>query len=333
MTTTAGEIARFAEAKERGAAYLAGRQQDDGVIGDPAKGLGSYYKAPWALAAAGRAAEGASLVAWIRRHMLSPEGDLRGDFERGEGFAHFYPYPNAWVICAAQKLGQFDVARRGIDFLATLQHAGTGGFRSQLDKPEGVQDIMSTSQAGMAALYTGRLDLAEGVARFLRRVSDEQPDPERALYFIYKPDGGLKTDFPEERARLYAVRAGQPRERFYMIGIAAAFLTKYGLATGESDAFDLAARYLDFALRCSDAMYETAQVGKVGWGAALLAGATGEERYRALAVRAGEALLAQQNDGGSWDNTGGFTTQAVRDEITAEFVAELDEMILGLSAG
>ncbi len=61
MATDRIETERLVEAKERGASYVVGRQQEDGVIGDPSEGLGSYYKAPWALAAAGRADEGARL--------------------------------------------------------------------------------------------------------------------------------------------------------------------------------------------------------------------------------------------------------------------------------
>lgn len=326
------DIERLTEAKERGAGYLVGRQRKDGAVGDPSEGLGSYYKAPWALAAAGRAAEGARLVAWIRRHMLSPEGDLAGDFDRGQQLAFVYPYPNAWVVCGAQKLGQFDLAQRGMDFLATLQDPETGGLRSQLEKPESGQDVMCASQVGMAALYTGRLEVAQAVGRFLRCIWEEQPDPEHALYFVYAPGRGLMTEFPPERAKLLVIRADKERQFYFQMGIAAAFLTKLSLAADETAHQQLAGRYLDLAFRCTEGMYNTAQVGKVGWGAALLFGASGDERYGALAARVGEALLQQQNDDGSWHNTGGFTTRAVTDEVTAEFVAILDEMVQGLSS-
>ena len=79
-------------------------------------------------------------------------------------------------------------------------------------------------------------------------------------------------------------------------------------------------------------MYETAQVGKVGWGAALIYGVTGEGRYLELAERVGRALLAQQTAEGAWDNTGGYSTDAVRTEVTCEFIVLLDEMIGGLAA-
>lgn len=328
------DTAKLAAAKERGAQYLVGRQREDGMIGDPSGGLGCYYKAPWALAAAGRAAEGARVVAWIRRNMLSSEGDLRsdGEVDRGQQFDRVYAYPNAWIICGAQKLGQFDVAARGIEFLTMLQHKETGGFRTQLDEPESTQDVMSACQAGTASLYTGRIEVARGVGRFLKRVWDEQPEPDAALYFMLRPDRGLITEFPEDRARRAVVRADGEKQLYFQIGIAAAFLTKLSLATGEPEHLDLANNFLGLAFNCQDEMYTTAQVGKVGWGSALLYGATGDEKIGGLASRVGAALLEQQNNDGSWFNTGGYINDAVTDEVTAEFVAILDEMVQGLSS-
>ena len=73
-------------------------------------------------------------------------------------------------------------------------------------------------------------------------------------------------------------------------------------------------------------------MGKVGWGAALVYQVTGEDRYRDLALRVADALLAQQNPDGSWHNTGGFTHQSETNEVTAEFVVLLDEMVQGLAS-
>jgi uncharacterized protein YyaL (SSP411 family) len=72
-------------------------------------------------------------------------------------------------------------------------------------------------------------------------------------------------------------------------------------------------------------------MGEVGWGAALTYGVTGERKYLELAERVGDALLDQQTDSGGWDNTGGFTTDAVRTEVTCEFIVLLDEMLAGIA--
>jgi hypothetical protein len=102
------------------------------------------------------------------------------------------------------------------------------------------------------------------------------------------------------------------------------------MATGDREWAGLAGNYLAIGFTVLDEMYETAQVGKVGWGAALTYAVTGARKYLNLAERVGDALIAQQTDAGAWDNTGGFATQAVRTEVTCVFIVLLDEMIGGL---
>ena len=116
------------------------------------------------------------------------------------------------------------------------------------------------------------------------------------------------------------------------MGIAAAFLARLALTTGDASWSVLGRDYLQLAFNALDEMYETAQVGKVGWGAALVYQTTGDEKMRQLATRVGEAMAAQQTDTGGWDNTGGYVNDAIRTEVTAEFVVLLDEMIAGLAA-
>ena len=51
-------------------------------------------------------------------------------------------------------------------------------------------EIYVTSGCGRAAVYTHRLDVARGVARFLRTVLDAQPDYPQRLYSVYTRGGG-----------------------------------------------------------------------------------------------------------------------------------------------
>jgi hypothetical protein len=191
---------------------------------------------------------------------------------------------------------------------------------------------MSSSMTGIAALAAGEQTIADGVARFLRRVLDAQPEPERMLCHVYIPERGVVTQFAPEEAAFYAIYADRPRQAYFQFGIGAAFFARYFLATRDPAALDDAARFLLPAHNACDAMYETAQVGKVAWGAALLAGCIDDPRHRALAERASGALLDQQNPDGSWDNTGGYISEAMRDEVTAEFVSLMDEVVQGLAS-
>jgi hypothetical protein len=217
-----------------------------------------------------------------------------------------------------------------VRFLSTLQH-DTGGFRMQRDRLDAIQDVLNASQAGNALLLDGRVDDARRVGGFLRTVWEGQPHPDNELFFVYKPGTGVRTEFPPERQRLHSIRTDTPRQAYFNAGIAAAFLSRLTMATGDASWADLGKNFLEITFHTLGEMYETAQVGKVGWGAALLYGVTGDERYRAHAERVGEAMIAQQTDTGGWDNTGGYVSDAVRIEVTAEFVVLLDEMLGGLA--
>lgn len=323
---------RLEEARDRGGEFLLAQQRRDGAIGQPeTEGLGPLYKAPWALAATGQSEAGNRLATWIARNLLTEDGDFAGAM-RGSDHNYSYPYANAWIICGAHKLGRFDISRRGMEFLTLLHHEEEGGFRTQRDNSEAAQDVLCSSQAGNACLLTGRMREAKHVARFLRTVWDAQPDPEHELFFSYRPGRGLRTDFPEERQRLFSIRVDRRRQMYFNMGIAAAFLGRLTMATGDREWADLGGHYLQIGFSVLDEMYETAQVGKVGWGAALIYGVTGERRYLELAERVADAMIAQQTDSGGWDNTGGYSTDAIRSEVTAEFVVLLDEMIGGIAA-
>lgn len=332
-TQPVSRIARYRRARDLGADFLESRQGRDGMIGDlAAEGLGGFYKAAWALTAAGRTSAAVRLAGWVRRHGITSEGDVAGEFERGPLDA-VYPYANAWLAAGFQRLGAYDLARPAMRFLRSLQDPESGGIATHRDGPgPGVrQEVMSSSMTGIAALAAGEQAIADGVARFLRLVLEAQPEPERLLCHVYLPERGVITRFAPEEAADYAIYADRPRQAYFQFGIGAAFFARNFLATGDRTALDEAARFLLPAHNACDAMYETAQVGKVAWGAALVAACTGDQRHRSLAERAADALLDQQNPDGSWDNTGGYVSEAMRDEVTAEFVALMDEVMQGLA--
>jgi len=332
MVTRSAIISRLRDARDRGTRHLLEQQHADGSFGDPpADGLGPYYKSLWALAAAGEPEAANRLATWIAANVQTAEGDFAGPF-RGTLMDRAYPYPNAWIVAGAQKLGRFDIARPGAEFILTLQHAEEGGFRTARNNESAPHDIQCSTQSGNALLMTGHIAQCKDIGRFMRTLWQAQPDPENALHIIYKPGEGIKTGFPEDRQRLYTVQLGRPRQAYFNMGIAAAFLAKLTMATADREWVELGKRYLDLAFKFGDDMYETAQVGKVGWGAALVFACTREQRYLDLAERVGEALIAQQTGGGAWDNTGGWVNQAIRTEVTAEFIVLLDEMIAAIAS-
>lgn len=63
--------------------------------------------------------------------------------------------------------------------------------------------------------------------------------------------------------------------------------------------------------------------GKVGWAASVLYTLTGENKYREMAVRVGDNLIATQSEQGYWN---GIEAGMPNNDITAEMVVWLDEI-------
>ena len=118
---------RFAEARDRGGRYLLRQIHEDGSFGDADQGVVEYYKVPAALMVCGVSGAASRLLSWIRRHGFSENGDF-GPRPKEEQDSYYYTYHNAWVIKAAHRLGQFDLSKRGMDFLLDFRDEESGGF-------------------------------------------------------------------------------------------------------------------------------------------------------------------------------------------------------------
>lgn len=322
--TSSTNVNRFREARDRACEYLLKQQHADGSFGKPENGLIDYYKVPFCLATCGASAEANRLCGWIRRHGITPEGDFGP--RPPLTMEYFYAYFNAWVIMGAQRQGHFDLAQRGMKFLLTFRDPETGGFYSSHTARTATtkQDLFVVAGCGQAALYTGMIEVGRGVGEWLKRVFDQQPNFPQQLYSIYTRAGGLqlKPDPGEE------IRCANPHNPtsdgyFFNPGIAAGFLASLHKATGEANWLELAKQYLRQAEIANEYFLSSPRAGKVAWGASLLYTLTGEEKYRQLAMRVGDLLMASQSPDGHWEMFGDpqFTI-----DLTAELGVWLDEV-------
>ena len=166
----------------------------------------------------------------------------------------------------------------------------------------------------------------------MRTIYEAQPDPAHELFFVYKPGQGLRTSFPDERQEMHSIRHDTPRQAYFNMGIAAAFLARLALETGDASWSVLGRDTSNWRSTALDEMYETAQVGKVGWGAALLYQTTGDDQMKRLAERVGEAMLAQQTRKRRLGQHRRLRQRRHPHRGDGEFIVLLDEMIAGLSA-
>ena len=317
-------MSKFRESRDRGCAYLLSQAGADGFVGDPAQGVADYYKPLWALQSCGETNAANRLCDWVRENGITPEGDFGPRPDAFTGGVHLYP--NAWTVVAAQRLGQFDIARRGMDFIAGQWDSESGGFYADLGRhtAETYQETMVTSFCGMAAIYTGRMEIAEGVGRWAKTVFEAQPDFPTRLYTNYSRAGGLVTEFTAEDEMQYVVIADEARDQaFFQPGVVGAFLARLYQATGDAQWLDLAKEYMRFAEGANDFLFHIVRAGKVGWAASLLYTLSGESRWREMAVRIGNNLVDLQFPAGFWSSVGGDQPGI---DSTAERVAWMDEI-------
>ncbi len=310
------DMKRFKDARDRGCAYLLTKRRSDGGFGIPEMGVTDYDKALLAFGVCGQSNAASQLCGWIRTNGITPLGDFG---PRPESFSDFhYTYPNSWVIIGAHRLGNFDLAQKGMNFLMDFWDSKSGGFYSSSSRrdAETEQDVIYVSFCGLAAIYTGRIEVAKAVGGWMRNLMKLQPNFPQQLFTVYSRAKGLHTSPEPENELRYVVSSNATRYQcFFQPGAASAFLASLYQATGEKEWLDLAKEYMHFAERASDYLFTLLAAGKVGWAASLLYKLTGENKYREMAIHIGDNLIKAQSKRGCWNEKGrpsnGFTAEMV----------------------
>jgi hypothetical protein len=309
-------------AAAQGAAWLLSRLNPDGSLRG-ANNLSAYYKVPCALQWNGHAAEATRVLRYVQRKFLVASGDLDGT---GVAWIEQYRiYPHAWLCCAAAEAGETQLVNQLVRFLLSWRNASSGGFRARLD---GSEEIMTTSMAALACLRAGLVDVARGVAGWLGRILEAQPDLARGLYHVWHPETGLVRG---DGSAAYLVDVAQPRQWYFLYGISAAFLAEYSRTTGDAAALELGRAYLRASKHCFEDRYSTPQSGKLGWGAAWVYLRTRDREDQAIVNAVVEGLRALQCGDGTWNAQGVYEANPgpeddSRFDVTAEFVALLAQM-------
>lgn len=277
----------------------------------------AYYKTPAALLASGHPREAHLVMDYISARYLREDGDLDGS---GVPWFDLYrTYPHCWITVAAMMSGRFELAHKLVGFIATHHNRANGGFYA--DAAHSIEEVMTTSMAGLACLWAGRMDLALAAAGWLERLYVSQPDLKRGFYTSWR--NGLVTDQHDPGS---FVDPGKTRQYYFQYGISAALLASVAGATGELKWLSLAQLFLRASQFAAEDRYQTPQSGKIGWGAAWTYRMSKAPEDRALVDAVTQSLKALQNDDGSWLVTGvygGATAEAdsATIDITSEFVA------------
>lgn len=280
--------------------------------------LRAYYKTAAAFQANGMVREAEAVLRCIERDFLKPDGDLNG---AGVPWYSIYrTYPHAWICCAAMQQGRFGLAYRLRDFIETFHNPYSGGFYA--GEARDVEEVMTTSMAGLACLWSGKLETALAAGGWLKALWDAQPDVQKGLYTSWK-NGALVTAYEESEAGGAFVDASKPRQYYFQYGISAALLVSLYGATADREWLELAQKFLHASRYCGSDRYATPQSGKVGWGAAWVSRVSADPAVAILSAEVSKGLCALQNGDGSWLATGVYGGDAAEaDSVTIDVTAE-----------
>jgi hypothetical protein len=332
-------IEKALAARERGLSWITSRI---GRSGKPQCDPAFAYRLPWTLAVSGRRETAAAVLAWAGREVLTAEGDMAPGSLRAKFTPMAASYPLAILATGAWHLDRYDLANKIMDSLAGYQNPSSGGAYSQTPEARGtepLEDLYPTAQLGLAGLCTGRPGVAAGAYRWITNLWASQPElPDRL--FTEMRRGKLVTDAGSDAMdRFYMVTdLGAARQAFYNPGIAAAFLGRYSLATGDKESLAAAKRFLSLSAQGGPAQFnyqESRQICKFGWGSAVLTEADpGNAAYESYTVRMTQWFVESQEPDGRWHNST-FLDPTPTDDgdmaVTAEFVLHLSTILAALS--
>jgi hypothetical protein len=317
--------------------------------------LSAHYKAPYLYAVLGDPVRAGYYADLMRTRYLQADGDFRTSrLNRGWADAPVMPavrylYPNGWIIVGLRKLGVYDAASRGVDFVRRFQSPELGGFFSSFDVSSGQVesghlDTSSTSSAGLALLACGFVEEAAGAGDFLLKLLDAQPEFERHFYTSWHAEAGLVTDvwgdedgrFPGGRAQFCLTTEADPLKEFiWFAGKAMKFLAKLYDQTSDRKYLDGAVNLFDFFQRLDEGRWHNTSSCKIMWASAELFRHTGEPRYAEAAERIFDSLCQSQTSDGIWVHTviGSREDQPMTAtvDIAQELCAELIDAIFELS--
>jgi hypothetical protein len=294
----------------------------DGSFGEEGLDLSEYHKALIALQVCSYSNSAKRHCDWIRKNGIRSDGDFGPRRKNYEDYG--YTYPNSWLVMGAHQFGHFDISLKGMEFLMDFWDSKSGGFYSRITKRDAdtEQDLIYVSFCGLAALYTGNIDVATSVGCWMRTIMNQQPHFPERLYTIYSRASGLEVSpEPGKELRYVVVQNAKRYQRFFQPGAGAAFLANLFWATGEKEWLDLAKEYMRFAEGASEYLLSSLGAGKVAWAASLLYTITRENRYKELAIRIGDNLIKAQSRKGFWRAPGSKSPSVA---VTAEMITWLD---------
>lgn len=282
--------------------------------------LNAHYKAPYFYSVLGDPIRGRRYADMMAKRYLQPDGDFRtGKYERGWDKlpcspANRYIYPNGWIVVGLRRLGFYNTAQKGIDFVKRFQSSELGGFYSRFDIASGTVnerylDSSSTSSAGLALLSCGYTGDACRAGDFILKLLDAQPDMERFYYSSWDAERGIMTDVwgDEDQNSIrgrkqfcLSAEADARSELTWLIGKPMKFLAKLYDQTADGKYLEGAIKLFDFFHKIEEGKWYNLASCKIMWAGAELYRHTGDRRFAETTEKILENFCKRQDHTGTW---------------------------------
>ncbi|ESO82815.1 hypothetical protein LOTGIDRAFT_229826 [Lottia gigantea] len=308
----------YLESSLKAVKFLAGRLNEKGQQPeeDTKNEISAIYKLPNQLLLSGQEALCNKVLDDIKERFLAPNGDFESDrsktgWQRKTSLwllAYNWPYVNGWMVVASQRAARFDISRPAYDYVKTFFHPVRGGFlwREAYDSSKGGEGIdqsmcaFMTAHLGYTALTVGDWERAKAAGEILCQFVAKQPNLDKE--FLMKMDSStgelVAEGYSAEDRTFFSVVRTEADNRYYQLGFPAIFLQKLYLATAQKHFLNTACAILDFADTCHPNIYKYYKTHKVGYGAALVARATGNEKYKIMAQKIADNMVSFQDPSG-----------------------------------
>lgn len=326
-------LSRYKEARDSAVDWILNLQREDGVIGPIEEG-GYFYRLPWTLAHVGKTEAAYKFLWWFRKKYPSFSNKQTAVALLGN-YATQYTYLISNLICGTHLMMQFDLSSSLLGLLARYKDPMSGGYVNCNNTlgPSDRIDAWISAQAGLAFIYTGRIEEAIQVGNFLENIYIQQPDISTELFFAYRrTTQSLFSHSEQGKASSVSIHNQKARQWFFAPGLIAAFLVKLYQATNQIVYLELAENYQNFVQNCSEQQFNGIEVCKTGWSASLLYQETGKPEYFNWAIRVGDYFVDSQANDGRWkDDRYNPSTTGQDIALTAQDILWLDASIAALS--
>jgi hypothetical protein len=277
----------------------------DGAFAGAGDVINAYYKSVVVFTTGGRVHQARAIAGHVAR-TFHRDGDFNG--RPGDPTAvTLSNYRNAWLGRGMQALGRFDIANAVARHLVGQVHPGHGGIPAMPFQPEGAReyDWGTTGSAILGLMALGRWDAAIAAGGFLRQMVLDQPVTRGKLFLRRDANGDLmRAETRIGLATTYAIDIGATGQIYWYLGIAMNAFAGLYQGTGDPKWREAGYAVFDLFECCHPEVYEIISNGKVAWGLAAMAGATGDQRFAKAALDVWDWHCRVQYPDGRWLRVG-----------------------------